>query len=215
MQTATLNLTLGHADRTLQYRKGTNDEIVIVQALKSSAYNIGQLRRAQELFGFYGRLAQTDNAPLIVDAGASIGASAVYFASSFPKAQVVAIDPDPGNFQLLTANTSDMAVECVQSTVSSGSIDAAYEKKAQASLPFIVKVDLERCEGDVFAENPGWVDRTPVIIVQLNDCLIPGTNSSRRLVEDFADRNRDFVYLHDSIFSISREPILFQSPNPD
>jgi len=30
MQTATLNLTLGHADRKLQYRKGTTDEIVIV-----------------------------------------------------------------------------------------------------------------------------------------------------------------------------------------
>jgi len=127
---------------------------------------------------------------------------------------VVAIEPEPGNFQLLTANTSDMTVECVHSAVSGGSITAVYGQKAQASLPSIVKVDLERCEGDVFAENPGWVDRTPVIIVQLNDCLIPGTNSSRRLVEDFADRNRDFVYLRDSIFSISREPILFHSPNP-
>jgi len=37
----------------------------------------------------------------IIDVGANAGYSAVYFAHKFPSATVVAIEPDPGNFDLL------------------------------------------------------------------------------------------------------------------
>jgi FkbM family methyltransferase len=43
----------------------------------------------------------------IVDAGAHIGCSALFFASSFPRANVAAIEADPGNYQLLLRNTRD------------------------------------------------------------------------------------------------------------
>src|SRR5262249_1478293 len=43
----------------------------------------------------------------IVDAGAHIGCSALFFASSFPRANVTAIEADPGNYQLLLRNTRD------------------------------------------------------------------------------------------------------------
>jgi len=41
----------------------------------------------------------------IIDAGAHIGCAALFFASSFPRANIVAIEPDPGNYQLLLRNT--------------------------------------------------------------------------------------------------------------
>lgn len=41
---------------------------------------------------------------LIVDAGANIGDTAIWYASKFPKAQIVAIEPDPGNFDILSKN---------------------------------------------------------------------------------------------------------------
>jgi FkbM family methyltransferase len=41
----------------------------------------------------------------IVDAGAHIGCSALFFASSFPRANIAAIEPDPSNYQLLLRNT--------------------------------------------------------------------------------------------------------------
>jgi len=42
---------------------------------------------------------------VIIDAGAHIGCAALFFASSFPRANIVAIEPDPGNYQLLLRNT--------------------------------------------------------------------------------------------------------------
>ncbi len=211
MQVAKINLTLGSAQREFLYRKGTVDEGVIVQVLKTSACELARLRRGPELAGLYERLAAGGKAPLIVDASANIGAAAVFFAYKFPKARVIAIEPDPANFQLLTANTAGLPVECVQAAVSAEAPGAAhvtlndiYAKAADAA-PFTVKLDAEN-NGDLFAANTEWVARTPVVIVALSDYLIPGTAHSRAFVEFAARCDRDFVYLHDNIFSISREP---------
>ena len=44
---------------------------------------------------------------LIIDAGANIGASSVYFNNYFPHVQIFAIEPDEGNFKLLVENTKE------------------------------------------------------------------------------------------------------------
>ncbi|GAO43708.1 FkbM family methyltransferase [Flavihumibacter petaseus] len=42
--------------------------------------------------------------PCIFDCGAHIGISVLYFASHFPKARIIAFEPDPANFRLLEKN---------------------------------------------------------------------------------------------------------------
>jgi FkbM family methyltransferase len=46
---------------------------------------------------------------VIVDAGANIGFTSVYFANRFPNAKIFSIEPDDENFKLLTYNTSRYA----------------------------------------------------------------------------------------------------------
>ncbi len=41
---------------------------------------------------------------LIIDAGANIGGSAVFFNKVIPKSKLVCIEPDPGNFSILKRN---------------------------------------------------------------------------------------------------------------
>jgi FkbM family methyltransferase len=43
----------------------------------------------------------------IIDAGANIGLSAVYFSHRFPKARIVAVEPDKANFAVLKQNCAD------------------------------------------------------------------------------------------------------------
>ncbi len=226
MDVATLNLTLGSAQRKFLYRKGTGDEDSIVRALKKSVFNFGPLRRASELSNLYGELVQAGKTPLIVDAGAGIGASAVYFASSFPKARLVAVESDRSGFELLTANMAGLPVECLHaevtgsgrtaagqgnglgsngSTVSGISMNAIYDRNAQGTVPFIVKIDIERCTRDLFATDTEWIDRTPVIIIRLQDSLIPGTANVRAFVDCIESRNRDFIYIQGNIFSVARQ----------
>jgi FkbM family methyltransferase len=44
---------------------------------------------------------------LIVDAGANVGYSTVYFARRFPGAMIVALEPESSNFEMLVQNTRD------------------------------------------------------------------------------------------------------------
>ena len=41
----------------------------------------------------------------IVDAGANIGLSSIYFSNRFPGAKIIAIEPEDGNFEMLKRNT--------------------------------------------------------------------------------------------------------------
>jgi FkbM family methyltransferase len=41
---------------------------------------------------------------LVIDCGANVGYSSAYFLSRFPTAQVIAVEPDPGNVELLARN---------------------------------------------------------------------------------------------------------------
>jgi FkbM family methyltransferase len=45
------------------------------------------------------------NPKLIVDTGAYIGLSSLYYSSKFPNAQIIAIEPESSNFDILTKNT--------------------------------------------------------------------------------------------------------------
>ena len=215
MELATLNLNLPNTQRDFQYRKGTADEFLIIQLLQNGAYNFGRLRRGSDLLNLYNRLADSGKAPLIIDTAANIGASTVYFAYAFPKARVVAIESEQSNFDLLRANTVGLPIKCLQArlaelannllhlvpSVTIGDILAPHSEDA---LPFILKIDID-VSNDLFGADVEWVSRMPVILADLHDSLIPGNSSVRAFVDFISKCNRDFVYLHDVIFSVSRE----------
>lgn len=56
--------------------------------------------------------------PLIIDAGANIGAGTLYLADTWPQAQVVAIEPHSANLELLRNNTSGLSqVTCIHAAL--------------------------------------------------------------------------------------------------
>lgn len=58
------------------------------------------------------------NPKFIIDCGANIGLSAVYFANKYPNTKIVAIEPDKNNFEFLKLNTSNYPnVICIQKAV--------------------------------------------------------------------------------------------------
>jgi hypothetical protein len=211
---ATLNLTLGAVSRPFAYRKGTIDEVVVAQALKVGAYDVSRLRRGSEFITLYERLAVGGAPPLIVDTAANIGAATVFFAYKFPKARILALEPDVTKFALLIANTRGLPVECLQVSISAEAragaetprvtIEDIYRRAGEAE-PFIVKVDVET--EDMFTVNTEWLECTPVVVAALSDHLIPGTPASRRLVKCATRWNRDLVYTEDNVFSLGRAPV--------
>ena len=58
------------------------------------------------------------DASLIIDCGANVGYSAVYFLTRYPNARVIAVEPDADNFLMLNANVAPYGDRC--RTVCSG-----------------------------------------------------------------------------------------------
>jgi FkbM family methyltransferase len=237
MERAKLDLKIGSTSRPFVFRPGTSDEGVMTQIFKQNDYSFGRLRRGQEIADFYNRAAASAKSPLIIDAGANIGASSVYFAYSFPKARVVAIEPEQGNFDLLETNTQGMAVEPVRCALAAApahvnlvdpgtgfwgyrtttspdgnlmaqsvpciTINEIYAARSQHCSPFIVKIDIEGGESELFSAGTEWVAATPLIIIELHDWLLPGQASSRPFLQCISGQDRDFVYIGENIFSIA------------
>jgi hypothetical protein len=117
--------SFGTGTRKLHFRQQTSDEKVIKQVLIQRQYDLRRLRRAPELLSFVQRQQERGLRPLVVDAGANIGASAIFFAGNLPKALVIAIEPDLENFTLLCKNVEGLSVEPVHGAISSAAGHAA------------------------------------------------------------------------------------------
>jgi FkbM family methyltransferase len=57
----------------------------------------------------YRCLDRSDISGLIIDCGANIGLSTVYFLTRFPNTHLIALEPDPDNFKMLALNTASFS----------------------------------------------------------------------------------------------------------
>lgn len=87
----------GGAGRKVGFRLGTSDIDVLYSVWGRRDYDC-VLNRA---------VKTRDDVTTILDAGAYVGYSALYFADRFPKATIFAVEPEPGNFALLMHNVAD------------------------------------------------------------------------------------------------------------
>ncbi len=201
----------------------------------SEDYNMPRLRQWPGIKAAYDRMVAAGGTPLIVDCGANIGLSAVYFALEFPAARILAIEPHRGNFLRAVAATQAFdTVRVIQAGVASapgtaqivdpGMSTDAYRtelsdggdvpmvtldgliREAAPAMPFVVKIDIEGFESNLFAANTGWVDRFRVLVIELHDWMLPGQANSRNFLRTVSQYDRDFVYVAENVFSISNAP---------
>jgi FkbM family methyltransferase len=222
---------LGH--HALSYRRWTSDEGVALQIFDSRDYDVTKLRRYADLKSFLDRIHSRGQRPLIIDAGANIGLSSVFFAMHFPTALVVAVEPEERNFDVLRMNAARFDIECLKAAISSqngrakvtdpGRGDWGYQTEPAADgdvpsvtinslyrryannrmVPFIVKIDIEGGEKELFGLNTEWIRETPLLIVELHDWLFPKSGTSGPFLRSIAALDRDFLQRSENIFSIS------------
>jgi FkbM family methyltransferase len=230
----------GAGTRQFYFRTQSTDEAVIKQILIDQQHNLNPIGRAPELLAFVRQQEATGRRPLIVDAGANIGASPVYFIANLPSALVVAIEPDLENFKLLSKNVEGLNVEALRSAVASTAgrarvldpgrgewayrtepidesdsdvantvprvtINDIYASHRAGHFPFIVKVDIEGAERELFSANTEWVAQTPILIAELHDWMLPKTGTSRSFLRCVGELDRDFIHIGGDIYSIAND----------
>jgi FkbM family methyltransferase len=197
-------------------RRGDSDYDSLRQIFVFEEYNVWGV--VQDIINTrYQAIIRAGVSPLIIDAGANVGFAALWFAKLYPRATIVCVEPDAGNFRTLQTNISgcknvsarnaavganpgfvdldnaglSWACETIRSeqgTVPILTIDKIIASVPNAT-PFIVKVDIEGFEEDLFAENLAWLDETCTVFIEPHDWLKPHGRSSRAFQQAFAQRS--------------------------
>ncbi|MDN8614568.1 FkbM family methyltransferase [Variovorax ginsengisoli] len=212
--------------------RDTVDWHVIQQIFSGNDYGFEALARCEELEAHYRNLVASNKVPLILDCGANSGMATRFFKETYPCARVVAVEPDEDNLKLAKANNSGEGIEFllagIGSTDSRGklidegkgnwayristdpdgpveivSVNTVLARNGASSVPFIVKIDIEGFESDLFSKHTEWIDRFPVLIIELHDWMLPRTANSRNFLQQISRLDRDFVYRGENVFSIS------------
>lgn len=119
-------------------RKGTSDRLVF-----------------HEVFLFKGYEVRVINPKVIVDGGANIGLTSIFFANKFKNATIFSIEPSDSNFQLLEKNTRNYnSIVPVHSALWNKDTHLKIKNKDEASWA----ISVEECD-------PGHVDAFPAISI--------------------------------------------------
>ncbi len=215
--------------------RGFIDSVTANQIYTNNEYNFALVGRADSIRAKYDEILASDQVPLIIDCGANIGLSAQYFAREFPDARIIAVEPDAGNFATAKRNCADFDnIQFVHAAIGSevgfvaiedSSVDANAFRvtrtesgggirvrtipdlvaEADGCALFIVKVDIEGFERDMFSTNTDWIARCFMLVVELHDWMLPNQASSGNFIKAIAQYDRDFLFKGESVFSIRND----------
>jgi FkbM family methyltransferase len=166
--------------------------------------------------------------PIIIDGGANVGYSPLYFAATFPTATIVAVEADKQTIQTLKRNCApepriaplhaalwshDDGVIFGTDNRGSWSHHVAEEGDATPSLRLdslmarypnsrllILKLDIEGAENTVVAACPEVVRASPCIMIEPHDFMHPGSSCLAPLYAAITGRAMDSILSGENLF---------------
>lgn len=221
--------SIGGAETAIRYRAHEiGDWGAVHQVFHCLDYRVENWVQGRALAAFYAQRMH-DRTPLIIDAGANIGASCVYFSTAYPQARVVAIEPERENCRMLRLNTQGRRVEVHEAALGNrpgklylqdpglsswgfrvgeaGSypvdvvtVDSLLEQAGTGSMPFILKIDIEGGEQSLFDTACPWLAQFALVIIELHDWMLPGTGSSNNFLRRIGEYSFDVVQRGENMF---------------
>lgn len=92
----------------IHLRRGESDIFTVRQVFRDRQYEVSRKGPlGARIFTRYEEILHLGRVPVIVDAGANIGAAALWFSREFPCANVVAVEPEPRNVAALRRNVGN------------------------------------------------------------------------------------------------------------
>ena len=214
----------GDVKNELYFREAPSSDLAVInQILQQKVYALDGWEH-KNLLENYLNTNFKNKRPLIIDAGANMGASSVFFSDNWKDSFVISVEPEKYNYTLLKLNTIEKPILALEGAVGSengimylndpghGDVGfrvldtGAYEVKVYSmdklikmgiekeAYPFICKIDIEGGELELFSKNINWINDFALIIIELHDWMLPLQGSSKPFLE--AISRLDFELLH-------------------
>jgi FkbM family methyltransferase len=115
---AILDVSYGQRRFSVEVRRwNISDRMAVDQCFPQAQYEMPVGAHSAHLESLYRKLVASGKKPLIVDCGANIGASVLWFSARYPEAHIVAVEPSPDNFALLHKNCRDLDADLRQAGI--------------------------------------------------------------------------------------------------
>jgi len=198
-------------------------------------YSTSQFKRHEDVKSFYEHIIKIKKTPLIIDCGGNIGLASKYFSKNYNNSKILCIEPEKSNLLQARINNPSGDIDFIESAIGSkdgfGSIlskkveNNSYQISSSSDgeilitsinellkkydknyyFPYILKIDIEGYESDLFSKNCEWINSFPIIIIELHDWMMPRGRTSFNFLNAIAPLDRDFLCLGENIFSISNQ----------
>lgn len=211
-------------------RAGQSDMLCVRQVFRGREYDLSGIPAVQaRLDAAYQRIIANGQVPVIVDGGANVGAAAIWFSQRYPQAHIIAVEPEAGNYAVLSENVSTwrnvlpvnaalggepghVVVEgaefgwAAQTVRSEKGVTVLTIDDCVALVPeghqFIVKIDIEGFEEDLFHRNVGWVAETTAIAIEPHDWMLPGRFTSRNFLRAISAHDFELFILGENLIFV-------------
>lgn len=224
----------------IQNIRNKYDLLTIHEIFQEEFYNLSNFDHCKFIEKYYLEIFKVKKKPLIIDCGANIGASSIYFRKIFKEAFIVSIEPEISNFFSLKKNFSDIDSELINKAISydGKNYSLKYSKDPRGFQinngnilnevqtitvinildkynnklfsPFIIKIDIEGFEDNLFTDNYSWINNFKIIIIEIHDWLTPGKSNSKNFLKALNEmskneNSRDLIISGDNLISIKNE----------
>lgn len=209
------------------------DVSVVRQIFVQEDYALGSQDHSQTLQRYYASIVESGRKPLIIDCGGNTGLATRYFAETYPAAAIVCVEPEEKNMAMAKANNPGADIRFLLAGIGNSDARAdivdpgqgnwAYrtetsdtgktqiisvnsilaDEQHRNCTPFIIKIDIEGFEQNLFEKNTEWLDQFPLLIIELHDWMLPKQATSNNFLRAISEKNRDFIYRNENVFSIS------------
>jgi FkbM family methyltransferase len=212
----------------LWLRPNSSDLETFFQVFVDGQYDFSRFVQRERLLEEYRALVALGETPLIVDCGANIGLSTIWFANLFPCAKIVAVEPaadnvelmrknlaayenteiiaggvwdEPVDLSILDRNVNPWAYQVGPCSATSDSIKSYTISAIASGRPIlIIKIDIEGSEDALFRSNTDWLTKTRLLIIELHDEKLPGKKTSRNFFQRIAKEDFEFVVNGENAF---------------
>jgi FkbM family methyltransferase len=139
MKISTSSFKLNGTDINFSFREDSvGDTGVIGQIFHNHDYNISGYQQGNRLIEYHNEQSKI-RPSLIIDAGANIGASAVYFSINYPNSVVFSVEPDVTNCHLLEINTRGFNVFNFNGAIADVDGELVFEDPGRGDWGFMTK----------------------------------------------------------------------------
>lgn len=211
-------------------RPNDSDPVVASHILGWEEYSLGPAENAlRQLATSWREQGQT---PVIIDGGANVGYSSLFFAQQFPMAVVIAVEPSLDSLAMLHRNCAGSPnIIPVHAAIWSHKLGVSLKTATQSSWadrveeggdtpsltledllvlvpkakPLIIKLDIEGAEREVCAASPGTLRVSPCIVIEPHDWLNPGLGCLTPLYDAVRGRRLDTLIHGENLILIESE----------